>query len=86
MKVRMITTAAGPDGVYPADSVQDLGGPFARALVDGGYALPLEPMPTESETLEPPRDATLEPPETETAEPAAETAALPRAAKKTKRG
>lgn len=78
MKVRMITTAAGPDGVYPADSVQDLGGPFARALVDGGYALPLEPMPMESEMLEPP--------ETETAEPAAETAALPRAAKKTKRG
>ena len=37
-KVKMRTTAAGPLGVHPANSVQMVSEEVAKAYVDGGYA------------------------------------------------
>lgn len=41
MRVRMLTLSAGPDGIlYPGHSY-DLGEDQARALVSGGFAVPV---------------------------------------------
>lgn len=44
MKIRMRTTAAGPDGVLTAGQVYSLEGAQAEALVEGGYAEAVEPV------------------------------------------
>ena len=41
MKVRMLSTAAGPDGVWPVHSLQDLPAEVALALIRGGHAVAL---------------------------------------------
>lgn len=57
MKVQMTTTAAGPAGVWPAGAVVDVDASTAGALVDGGYAVPLDPsadaVPGEPEAAQP---------------------------------
>lgn len=42
MQIRMITTAAGPDGVWPAGTEQSVEDAIGIALVDGGYATKIE--------------------------------------------
>jgi len=41
MQVRMITTAAGPEGVWPAGSVQNIDEATAQTLIDGNFAEPI---------------------------------------------
>lgn len=67
MKVRMLTLAAGPAGVWPAGQVVDVDPLQAKALLAGGYAEPAEPL------------VSLE---RATAEPVAETAVVPQAKKR----
>lgn len=43
MKVRMKTTAAGPNGVYEADKVYNVGRAQAREWVDNGFAEEVTP-------------------------------------------
>jgi len=38
MKVKMLTTAAGPDGVWMAGQVIDLSDDIAKVFVEEGYA------------------------------------------------
>jgi hypothetical protein len=42
MKVRLKTLMAGPDGVFPPDSVIDAGDEEAEALIAGGFAEPVD--------------------------------------------
>lgn len=42
MRVMMVAMAAGPGGVWPAGSVQDLDEERATALVEGGFAVAVE--------------------------------------------
>lgn len=42
MKVRMLSTAAGPDGVWPVHSPQDLPDDVALDLIRRGHAVGLE--------------------------------------------
>lgn len=42
MRVRMLKQAAGPDGVWPAGSIQDVAPFMAVALIEGGYAQAVE--------------------------------------------
>lgn len=74
MRVRMLTTAAGPGGVYHAGETWDLADAEAMALVRGGYAAALL---TAGVALSSSQAA----PETTSVRPA-ETAALPRAQRK----
>ncbi|QDV34023.1 hypothetical protein [Tautonia plasticadhaerens] len=67
MRVRLHSLAAGPDGVLQPGE-HDLAEAFARALVAGGYAVPIDADATpesaetdpgpEPETTEAPRPAT----------------------------
>lgn len=43
MKIQLITLYAGPAGVMPAGSLQDVDPLLASVLVHGGYARMLEP-------------------------------------------
>lgn len=45
MQVRMVTTAAGPDGVWPAGSVANVDRDQADVLVRFGYATAVAPPP-----------------------------------------
>jgi hypothetical protein len=45
MKVRMLTTAAGPDGVYRAGELWDAPAKEASALIAVGAAVAVEPLP-----------------------------------------
>lgn len=45
MRVRMVTLAASPAGVFHAGEVWEFGETEARALVAGGYAVALDPQP-----------------------------------------
>lgn len=38
MKIKMLSVAAGPDGVWLVGSVQDVSAQVGQPLVDGGYA------------------------------------------------
>lgn len=40
MKIRMLTLAAGEDGIWPAGSVQVVDDDVAKQLIAGGYAKP----------------------------------------------
>lgn len=63
MKVRMITLAAGPEGVLQPGQEVELPAKEAMALIAGGYAEEVESQPAE-ETLESVREtAAVEPPE-----------------------
>ena len=45
MKIRMLTLAAGPDGVLQAGKIAEVPEAKARALIAGGYAVDLTPCP-----------------------------------------
>lgn len=45
MKIRMLTLAAGPDGVLQAGKIAEVPEATARALIAGGYAVDLTPCP-----------------------------------------
>ena len=42
MRIKMITTAAGPDGVWPAGTIQDVSDVQARAMIAQGFAEAVE--------------------------------------------
>ena len=50
MRVKLLTTMAGPDGCFGPGSTADLPEGQARALVAFGYAEPVDPMPPAPET------------------------------------
>ena len=66
MRVRMLTTAAGPAGVYVAGETWDVASDTGQQLIAGGYAVA----------------AAAVAPETATAPVPAETAVMPRAVKR----
>ena len=45
MRIRMITTAAGPHGVWPAGSVQRVDQETAETLIRYGFAEAVDPAP-----------------------------------------
>lgn len=59
MRVRMLATAAGPSGVFPAGLVVDIDEELASAFVSGGYAEAVYQPITETATIEPPEKAVL---------------------------
>jgi predicted patatin/cPLA2 family phospholipase len=69
MRVRMLTTAAGPAGVWMAGSIQEVSDEQGRHFVDGGYAeaIPVPPAPR----LGPEPEPVAETPEPVAAEPTA---------------
>lgn len=58
MKVRMVKTAANPDGVWMADLEYDIEDRLARQFIEAGAAIPLEPV-VETEAIEPQEKAVL---------------------------
>lgn len=70
MKVRMLSTAAGPDGVWPVHSVQDLPDEVALELIRGGHAVGLRQAQPPHET------AVVRPGEVAVVDPAEEKAIL----------
>ncbi|MBC7193871.1 hypothetical protein [Marinobacter sp.] len=54
MRIKMLTTAASPDGVFLAGQVVDVTPKLAKAFVAGGYALAVE-----SAAIEQPEKAVL---------------------------
>ncbi len=63
MRVKMLATAAGPNGVFPAGQVVDVDEILAKAFIAGGYAESVDkatdkPGP-ESAAIEPPEKAVL---------------------------
>jgi hypothetical protein len=53
MQIRMITTAAGPLGVWPSGTVQVVDDAIGAAFVDGGYAVAVSaPKPIEVATVD----------------------------------
>jgi hypothetical protein len=42
MKIKMLTLQAGPTGVREVGSVHDVDDKEAKALIAGGYAIPVE--------------------------------------------
>jgi hypothetical protein len=62
MRVKMITTAAGPDGVFLAGQVVDIEEKLAKAFIAGGYAKTVEKVErsvVESASIEAPEKAVL---------------------------
>lgn len=67
MKIRMLSTAAGPLGVWPEKSTQDVPDEIAEGLIAGGHAVGLErrqaPPAPETAITEPAEVAALDPAE-----------------------
>ena len=59
VRVNMLTTSAGPKGVWPAGSVCHLPQGEAENLVRGGFAKYLDNPPPEKATIEPQERAVL---------------------------
>jgi hypothetical protein len=60
MRIKMLTTAAGPDGVYLAGQVVNVYDKLAEAFIAGGYAKKIEEhKQTETATLEAPKKAVM---------------------------
>lgn len=59
MRVKMLTTAAGPEGVFPAGQVVDVDEKLAKAFIAGGYAEVVDKPIVESAVIEPPEKAVL---------------------------
>lgn len=54
MKIKMRTTAAGPDGCLQSDKVYEVPSDFGQALVNGEYAIEIqEPKSKELQSVEP---------------------------------
>jgi hypothetical protein len=56
MRIRMITTAAGPEGVYQAGQVVVVSNEMGQAFVEGGYAEPVKAR-AETAAISPPESA-----------------------------
>jgi len=66
MRIKMKTTMAGPEGVASADAVTDVDPRRADALIEGGYAEPVEPWVPKRRRrrkAKAPENATTTPPE-----------------------
>lgn len=61
MRVRMLTLAAGPMGVFPPGSVREVSESDAAALIGGGFAVPVDVPRTAAPIVE---TATVAPTET----------------------
>ena len=65
MRIRMITTAAGPNGVWPAGSVQRVDQETAETLIRYGFAEAVDPAPAavgrETATAVPEMERAVEP-------------------------
>ena len=59
MRIRMIKTAAGPDGVWIAGKVYDLPNAIAKQYIIADAAISLEPVAIETEAIEPQERAVL---------------------------
>lgn len=59
MKVRMIKTAAGPDGVWMTGGIYDLPDALAKQFIGANAAISLEPVPIETEAVEAQEKAVL---------------------------
>lgn len=57
MKIRMLTLAAGPDGVLQAGKIAEVPEATARALIAGGYAVAVEVTPGPPSPVIEPEDA-----------------------------
>jgi hypothetical protein len=60
MRIRLRTTAAGPEGVYPAGQVVVVSNELGQAFVEGGYAEPVKAR-AETAAITPP-EAAVKPP------------------------
>lgn len=58
MRIRMIKTAAGPDGVWIAGRVYTISDALAKQYIEAGAAISLEPV-VETEAIEPQEKAVL---------------------------
>lgn len=58
MKIRMLKTAAGPDGVWMANNVYNLNYELAMRFIEAGAAVSLEPI-IETEAVAPQERAVL---------------------------
>lgn len=74
MRVRMLTKAAGPSGIWPEGSVQDVSDGMGKALIGSGFA--------EAVDVEPPSDPDPVARETADAPPRAEQATAPQTKRK----
>ncbi len=59
MRIRMIKTAAGPDGVWIAGRVYTISDALAKQFIEVGAAISLEPVVIETEVIEPQEKAVL---------------------------
>jgi len=59
MRIRMIKTAAGPDGVWIAGRVYTISDALAKQFIEVGAAISLEPIAIETESMEPQERAVL---------------------------
>ena len=59
MKVRMVKTAAGPDGVWMAGRIYDLPNALAKQFIEANAAISLEPAKIETEAVEPQERAVM---------------------------
>lgn len=63
MKVKMITTAAGPGGTFLAGQEVDVAPELGAAWVAGGFAVSIDAEPVPAAQAEQSETATAEPPE-----------------------
>lgn len=59
MRIRMIKTAAGPDGIWMTGKIYDLPDALAKQYIGAGAAISLEPVAIETEAVEPQEKAIL---------------------------
>lgn len=52
MKVKLLERLAGPEGNYPSGTVLTMEDKKALPLINGGYAVSLEPIPVEEHKKE----------------------------------
>lgn len=57
MRVKMLSTAAGPDGTFRAGETWALDPALANQFVTGGYAVAVDPDPVLVTTVAPPENA-----------------------------
>ena len=61
MRIRMITTAAGPNGVWPAGSVQRVDQETGETLIRYGFAEAVDPVGRETATAVPAMERAVDP-------------------------
>ncbi len=61
MRVRMLTTAAGPDGIYRPGEIWAVNTDTGMSMVAGGYATAIDPVSTKKAVLQAPETAIAPP-------------------------